>query len=329
MGIVVAILILITIVIILPEGRYLLRAGYEQSRILLRRQPIPEVIADPDTPVWVGQMLEMVLAARNYAADSLGLEVGETYTSYAAVGRDTLLLVLSASAPHALRAYTWRYPIVGVVPYKGFFRPSDARRAARRLSERGLDVYMRSARAYSTLGWFEDPLLSTLLQPDTVEVVSTIVHEVTHNTLFLPGQVAFNESFANFVGYRGAERFFRARGDEHLAARAAEGWQAQLRSYRFFEALAARLDSVYTSGQDSAAIEQARQDAFAWARDVVGRPDWEINNAVVIAVRLYRSQLDAFDLVYEEMGRDIVRTVTAIVERVRGSRDPFAALSSP
>jgi predicted aminopeptidase len=218
---------------------------------------------------------------------------------------------------------------VGVVPYKGFFDADAAKAAANLLAERGLDVYLRPAGAFSTLGWFSDPLLSTALDRDPVELVATVLHELAHNTLYVPSATSFNESFANFVGYRGAERFFAARGDTNSVALAVEGWARERRADRFFEQMAERLDSLYGSGADSATLDRGRDSIFGEAREAVARPDWEINNALVIAARFYRTDLHLFDQWFEAAGGDVVQTVVQIRARVKGRRDPYAALREP
>lgn len=332
------------LLLVSAEARYLLHAAIAEGRLLLARRDIATLVADSATPGALRQRLTLVLAAREFARDALGLAVGDTYTTYAAVDHDTLLLVLSASRRDRLRPYTWSYPIVGTVPYKGFFDPAAARRAAQALDADGYDTYVRPASAFSTLGYFSDPLLSTVVERDTMELVATVLHELAHNTLYVRSHTPFNESFASFVGYRGAAAFFLARADSLDAARALARWRDERALDAFYAELARRLDSAYTAPLGAAALARARTTLFGWARDQLMGPvgqrletyDWRwfarapLNNAVVIAQRIYRQDLHLFEEMYLQAGADLARAIRDIQVRALTdpAADPYAALYS-
>jgi predicted aminopeptidase len=313
------------------EVRYLTRAGLEETEILKARTPIAKVLRDSSLDPVIRGQLELVLDVRNAAA-GLGLKAGDTYTQYSDVGRDTLLLVLSASPPDCLCPVTWKYPIVGRVPYKGFFDPAAARSAAAALEGRGLDTYLRPSGAFSTLGWFNDPLLSTALGGDSVEIAAMVFHETAHNTLYVKSATPFNETFAQLVGYRAAEAFFRERGDTLQAARAADRWHDELVLAGFYDSLAARLDTLYASHPDTAALAAGRAEAGRWSRTElegqvgeelrtiqVGRlSDRPVNNARLIAARIYRTKSALFEAWYQRNGADIRRTVATLGPVVAG-----------
>ena len=325
------------------DVRYVVRAAGEEARILARRRAIAKVVADPATDPATRAKLELVLAVRSFAADSLRLAARRTYTTYSRVGKDTLVLVLTASRSDRLAEVTWNWPVVGRVPYEGFFDRAAAVAEAQRLERSGMDTYLRVSNAFSTLGWFNDPLLSTIVGEDSVDLAATVIHEILHNTVWVPGSVSFNESFADFVGYRGAEAFFDSRHDPRNARRAAARWEDEIRLQQFYDSLAARLERLYARGLPASELRDQRQLVFEAAREdlagPVGRtlqtidPRWlarrPLNNAVVIAQRLYRTGLEVFEGVLSGSHGDLLRAIAEVRRRVAGAADPWAALRAP
>jgi len=300
------------------------------------------MIADPRTSAEVKAKLTIVEAARQYARDSLGLNTGESFTTYSHVEHDTLVLVLSAAYRDRLVPYTWWFPIVGRVPYKGFFDFGAARRAAADLEAHGFDVYLRPSSAFSTLGFFNDPLLNTTLSADSLELANTVIHEVTHNTYYAPGSVPFNESFASFVGARGAAALFRSRKDFASAARVDARWADDKLLGAFWSGLSHTLDSAFRAHpNDRAARLAARSEIYAAARRIlvdsiaprlttispVYAQRVKLDNAALLARRIYGSGLDTFDLLWARNNYDLrltIRQIIAVAKRDR--KDPFAAV---
>ena len=324
---------------------YVLRAGLEEAKILSRRRPIAEVLKDQGTDSTTRRKLELVLQARAFAQKELDLEAGESFTTYSWVEHDTLLMVLSAARKDRFQLHTWWFPIVGNVPYKGYFDFDEAYREAARLERAGFDTHVRPSGAFSTLGWFNDPLLNTVLRYGEVSLGSTVVHELLHNTVFIPSQVSFNESFANFVGDRGAIDFFcRRDGEDSRNCRlATSAWADNLIFGAFLSRLVAELEKVYARDDWTAAQRIAQRDVVfkaereRFAREVAPRlltssfrdfADEPLNNATLIATRLYYDRLDLFEAAYDKNGRDLKRTVEAVIKLAQDNvKDPFAALA--
>ena len=336
------VVVLVAWLALAPTGRYLVRAAWAEGRILARRRAITDIIADPATTPAIVAKLRLVLAARGFAAESIGLHAKQSFTKYTQLDRDTLVLVLSGAYPDRLQAYTWWFPIVGRVPYKGFFDFAAAKAAGRDLAARGFDVYLRPSPAFSTLGWFNDPLLSTSLAADSTDLANTVIHELTHNTFYAPGQAVFNESFANFVGARGSAWFFRTRGSPEAADEADARWSDEKLLAIFWARLYHSVDSAFKAhATDSLARIAARDTLYARARrelvDSLG-PQFRtispralervrLDNAALLAHRIYDTDLDVFDEVWAAERGNLRKTVLRIISLAKSRpKDPFGAL---
>ena len=325
-----------------PTACYLSRGAWEEAKILSRRQPISELIANPGTPRDSREKLKVVLAAREYAKDSLRLRTKDSFTTYSRLDHDTLVLLVSAAYRDTLKPYTWWFPIVGRVPYKGYFDFDAARRAAKDLAANGFDVYVRPSDAFSTLGFFNDPLLNTTLKGDSLGLANTVIHELTHNTFYASGQAPFNESFAMFVGARGAAAFFRSRGQEAAAAKLDAEWEDDKLLARFWAKVIKSLDSAYAAHpSDKAARILSRDTVYLRARAALVseiapqlktiNPRYAervpLDNASLLARRVYASDLDLFDRIYEKEARDLRRTIGRVIALAKANpKEPFAAL---
>jgi predicted aminopeptidase len=324
-----------------PTACYLSRGAWEEAKILSRREPISELVRDPQTPSDVKAKLKVVLAARQYAKDSLKLRAKDSFTTYSRLDHDTLVLLVSAAYRDTLKPYTWWFPIVGRVPYKGYFDFAAARHEAQNLAADGFDVYVRPSDAFSTLGFFNDPLLNTTLKGDSISLANTVIHELTHNTFYAAGQAPFNESFAMFVGARGAAAFFRSRGEPAAAARVDAEWEDDKVLARFWARLIRSLDSAYAAHPESKEARIAARDTIymrartALINEVAPalktiNPRFAqrvpLDNASLLARRVYASDLDIFDRVYEREGGDLRRTIGRIISLAKNAASPFSAL---
>lgn len=320
----------------------MLRAGWAEARILAARQPIPDVLLAPDTDEELRGQLAWVWEARRFAEDSLGLAVGDAYSSFTRLDRDTLALVLSAAPADRLEALTWWFPVVGRVPYRGFFDADAARDEQRRLEARGFDTYLRPTAAFSTLGWFSDPVLSTMTGAGTVPLIETLFHELTHVRLFVKGHVDFNESFANFVGSAGAISFFCERpggGPRSVKCeRARDRWADDRRFSRFLDGVVEELEAVYADPDlDRAGRLERRERTFRRARQRFRTEvepelrtrrfrlfaDLPLNNATLLARMRYFRRLDDFDALWRDEGRKVARAIRVVEERAAEVDDPW------
>lgn len=298
---------------------YLARAGCGQLDILRRREPLERVLADPATPAEVRERLVFLGAVRAFANERLGLNAQTTFTTYARLERDAVAWNVTASEALALQPRTWNFPIVGRVPYLGYYSRQEAEDKAAELAAEGYDVLVSEVAAYSTLGWFNDPLLSPQMSYSRYFLASLLIHESTHATLWFPGDVNFNESFASFVEREGASQFFRetygVRSREYLQIEGARAERSQMAA--LYRSAAYELAAAYELNvPDSEKIAQKQRiirefhgrlqaltAGFKWIRPEVESVE-VYNNAHFLSYLRYTSGSDYFKMQFDEVKGD-------------------------
>lgn len=276
--------------------------------LLTARQPIRRVLADPATPPALRTTLVLAEHIRSFASAQLGLPENGSYTSYVALNRRYVSWDVYATKPFSLQPITWCFAFAGCVPYRGYFHQQAAEAFASKLRRQGDDVYVGGVPAFSTLGWFNDPLLSSMLDWGDLRLANFIFHELAHQELYLDGDADFNESFAVTVADVGVRRWLAATG------RAAElpGYEAGQRHWQaivlLLNAARGQLRDLYASGRPAAAMAVRKQQVFAQLRrsytllrpqlgDDTGYDSFfngPLNNASLLTVTTYTRWVPAF-----------------------------------
>ncbi len=294
---------------------YLLQAIAGQDDLVARARPIDQVLEDPGVPRHTRALLRLIPDVKRFG-ETHGLRATSNYEQYSALDRPVAVWVVNASEPLRHVPSAWWFPVVGSVPYLGWFNYSHAVRFADDLRSRGYDVYLRGASAYSTLGWFADPVLSSMIhEGETVvaDLVNVVLHESVHATKYVESQSVFNESLAAFVADRLTLRYLRERlRADRWQMYAYEDKQAErahrvLRFHQTYELL----DKLYKSTLSKAdkLIEKRR---VAEALRVELRRDGPINNAVLAQSRTYRSASPELASLLTHCGEDWRRFWTVV-----------------
>lgn len=326
---------------------YVARAGWTEMKILAGRTPLQEVIQDPDTDQETRSKLLLTRQARAFAVHMLELDAGDSYTTFSRVDSDVLAWIISAAYPDRLESKTWWFPIVGRVPYRGYASREAAEKAERALAEEGFDTYLRPTSAFSTLGWFSDPLLSTLLRYDDVDLVETVLHELSHNHLWVPNHTRFNESYATFVGRVGAIRFFCGPGPTPSVPGKCGQARTRWAEYRAFSAFlddfVADLVEIYRqpdlTTREKVGAREALHSATRARYEALPREGGDLrlvlnflrsplNNAILMGRMRYFHRLNDFQALLEEHGGDLAATIRTLEEGAGSVDDPFALLPS-
>jgi predicted aminopeptidase len=306
---------------------YYSQAVFGQFDVMRRSRPIDEVIADPSSPAAVKARLERLREIRAFAVKELGLPDNGSYRAYADLGRPYVVWNVFAAPPLSIDPVQSCFPIAGCVTYRGYYAQADADAHAAKLAAEGFDTYVGGVPAYSTLGWFDDPVLNTFIQYPDAELARLVFHELAHQVVYVKDDTAFNESFATAVELAGVERWLAVHGSD--AERAAfERYQARRADFlNLLLQYRAKLAAAYKEqGADAdkraakAAILAALQADYArmkverWG----GYAGYDrffakgVNNANLASVATYTQQVPAFKALLARENGDLARFYAAV-----------------
>lgn len=286
--------------------------------IMRARTAIPEVLVDPETPPETRTALQRVQTARVFASRELYLPDNDSYTTYVDLGREAVTWNVIATQPLSVEPQSWCFPVAGCLSYRGYFHREDAEKYAAHLRAEGLDVALTQADAYSSLGWFDDPLLSTMLSRGEPLVAGVLFHELAHQQLYVKDDSSFNESFATFVERHGIEQWLKKQNRADLQGRYN---RYQVRRQDFLALLTgfrAELDNLYAEDISDEAKLVAKQAAFVSLRQryEVLKKQWQgyagydawfdkpLNNARVAGVSTYNRWVGAFATLFADSGEN-------------------------
>jgi predicted aminopeptidase len=293
--------------------RYYAHVTHGQAQLVTQRKPIDKVIADPRTDATLAARLRLAQEARRFASARLGLPDNRSYTSYVDLHRPYVVWNVFAAPQFSVDPILHCFPIAGCVPYRGYFNETMAKAESAKLEANADDVYVGGVAAYSTLGWFADPILSTMLRWDDEELIGTIFHELAHQLIYVKDDTAFNESFASFVQDEGLREWLATRGESPRNERNRDiddGFA------RLVLDLRERLRKLYASEQNRDAMQAAKQHEIAdfrkryaqwrdahWPDDhrydaFVAKP---INNATLLPFGLYDGWTPAFAALFAQV----------------------------
>ena len=327
------------------SGVYLAKQGVGQLKLLRARRRIDDVLADATVSSETRRRLAVARDAREFGVRALGLHGGDAFTRFVDSHGAPIAWNVTAAKKDRLEAHLNRFPVVGAIPYLGFFDERDAAREAERLRAQDLDVYVRPVAGYSTLGITADPIYSSMLDGSDARIAEVVLHEMTHATVYLPGHSEWNESLATVVGNEGAAQFFAARGDQmQLAALVGEARRherEQEQFARFLEPLVRSLESLYAAAALSRPQKLAgRERIFAEARakfvSLFPSPPGKrpgvfavgpLNNAVLLSFSVYHRTTPEHRTLLRELGGNLRAFVALCKHAVEDKPDPLEYLA--
>lgn len=331
-------LVLLVLLVIPAAGCFYLQAIQGHLDLMSDRRPIDRVLADPETSPELAAKLRLVVAAREFAGTTLALPDHGSFHSYVQLDRAFVVWNVFAAPEFSVEPRLWCFPVAGCVVYRGYFHERDADRYAARLGSDGWDVYVGGATAYSTLGRFDDPVLSTMLRQDDTGVVAIVFHELAHQRLYVQDASDFNEAFASTVELIGVERWLDGRGTPGELARYREKRARQSAFNLLLQQTRQELAAIYARGGPEPPMRAEKQRAFdvlrrryaalrqSWG-GYAGYDAWfdgDLNNARLVPVSTYSRLVPAFMELYRQAGRrmdDFYAACARLAELPAAERD--------
>jgi predicted aminopeptidase len=296
---------------------YYVQAAKGQMEVMRKREPLNEVIENPDTSPELAARLRLLDEARDYSISELGLPDNNSYRTYTELERDYVVWNVFAAPEFSLTPKQWCFPVAGCVSYRGYFSKDKAIKESQRLAEDGFDVAVGGVAAYSTLGNFADPILSTMMHWDDVHLVAVLFHELAHQVVYVKDDSEFNESFATAVEEFGVKRWLQAREQASLFADYVARRDYQQRLADIVAAARTELETIYSSDTPAemkrelkskrlstlvedvtAEAERSGLESSGWLKD-------GLNNAHLISTTLYEGRLPSFRALFRRCENDI------------------------
>jgi predicted aminopeptidase len=288
-----------------------------QFEVLQKRQSINEILKENNISDSLRIKLNTVLSLRDFSIQQLGLPNNNSYLSYADLERDHVIWNIFATEEFSLEPITWCYLVVGCLSYRGYFSQAEAQQHASELEKQGHDIYLGGVSAYSTLGWFDDPVLNTMLRWSDIRLATVMFHELAHQQLYIKNDTEFNEAYADAVAHIGVTRWLEQNSDKHLLNQYKQSQYQEREFIGLIMRYKSILNKIYQSDeneditrkQKTETLQQMKNEYLkisqAWGKDPYKKWfDGDINNAKLAAIVTYRRYFPAFLDIYEKLNKD-------------------------
>jgi predicted aminopeptidase len=323
---------------------YILKNAYHQARLLKKAVPLEDVLENEKIAPEIKRKLQLASEAKKFAETHLALKQTKNYSTYVQLDGPYVTYVVSAAPKNELTYFTWWFPIVGSVPYKGYFNSDEAKALADDLKQKNYDTYVRGVSAFSTLGWFRDPLLSSMTAYEDYDLVNTIIHETVHATIYISSNANFNERLATFLGDVGAQLFYEKKDPtnyEKIKEIIANENHDQKLFAHFISNEIKKLEDWYQKNKNSLDLLTKREIEFENIKknfSALIKPKLktkkfekfdksEINNARLLGFKLYMNDLEDFEKLKIHFNSDFSR-ILSFCKSLEKEEDPELALKN-